>query len=236
GRVLVGVVGLRQPPDVVVAVEGTGAVAAADADLQVQRLVLGVPHLVQPLLAEVRLSVQCGRCGGAQRPFGGEEDRVAERGGVGELQVVAGVEPPAQHVDRAADLLQRGVGDDVAVRFEVGRGVHGRLGVVEVRGLAAGLAGDHVRPVPLHLVERHTVGDRLAVQGRGVGDAEVRRAAGGAAADLDVVRAGGVQAGEGDRVHRLVLGVPRTPAGAVHLAGQHRVPGRVDDVEGDVAD
>ena len=154
---------------------------------------------------------------------------------MGELQVVAGVEPPAQHVDRAADLLQRGVGDDVAVRFEVGRGVHGCLGVVEVRGLAAGLAGDHVRPVPLHLVEGDAVGDRLAVEVCRVGDGELRRGSAGAAADRDVVAARCAYPGEGDRVDRLVLVVPPAPAGT-DLAGEHLGTGRVHHGEGGAAD
>jgi hypothetical protein len=48
-----GVVRLRQPPQVVIAEERASVVARTDSHLQVQRLARLVPHLVEPMLAEL---------------------------------------------------------------------------------------------------------------------------------------------------------------------------------------
>jgi hypothetical protein len=105
GRVLVlgagvRVVHLRLAPQVVVA-EVVRLVALADADLEVERLGRGVPHLVQVRGAVLRLGGQRGRGRRAERQVGGVEQVVGVRGGEGELEVVAGVEPAALRVDRA---------------------------------------------------------------------------------------------------------------------------------------
>ena len=98
----VGVVRLRQAPDVVVADDR--AVALADADLQVQRLGAVVPHVLEPVDAERRLSgvVRCGRPGAELvREIADvglhHADDVADR--LRELQVVTGIPPAAGSVD-----------------------------------------------------------------------------------------------------------------------------------------
>ena len=54
----VGVVDLRQPPDVVVAADRSAAVAVADSDLVVERAAGVVPHLVEPVQPEAGLGSQ----------------------------------------------------------------------------------------------------------------------------------------------------------------------------------
>jgi len=83
---------------------------------------------------------------------------------MGELEVVAGVEPAARRVDRAAGPGEVGVGDDVAAAALEGRGgVDGRVGVVQVGGLALQGAGDHIAAVALGLEEGHAVRHELPV-------------------------------------------------------------------------
>ncbi len=96
---VVVVVGLRQPPEVVVAGERAGAVAGADPHLEVERLALAVPHLPEPVQPVARLGGQRLRCPVAEQTGAREQQDVVVRRGVGELQVVAGVEPAAGHVD-----------------------------------------------------------------------------------------------------------------------------------------
>jgi len=226
GRGGVGVVDLRQTPQVVVAVV-RGLIALADADLEVERLGRRVPHLVQPGGAVLRFGGQRRRRLGAEGERGGVEQIVGVGGGEGELQVVARVEPAALHVDRsgagdryqvAADLV---AGASVAVGDEVRGLVHGRAGVVLVRGLAIQARADERGAVALVLVEVHAVGDQRAVEVGGVLDLEGVRGGGDLPGDGDVVRTVRGHGGEVDRVDVGVGGVPRALTRRGDAAARH---------------
>ena len=153
GRVVL-VVGLREPPRVVVAEERARPVAGADADLDVEGPAPGVPHLLQPLQAVPGLGEEGARCAPAQEPGAGEQQDVVVRRGVGELEVVAGVVPAALDVDRAADRAQPPVQDQVRTAGHPGPRVDRGVGVEQVRGPAVQRAGDDVAAVALVPVER----------------------------------------------------------------------------------
>ena len=109
GRRAVGVVLLREPPDVVVS--GDRVVAGADPDLVVERAGRVAPHALQPVDAEPSLALEV-RAGGAaaqqvrEPARAGEQhvDGVARR--LDELQVVARVPPASGGVDAPAERVR----------------------------------------------------------------------------------------------------------------------------------
>ena len=156
-----------------IAEERAVLVAGSDADLDVEDVPLGVPCLLQPALAEARLSSQ-GRWGAvteiALRRVH-EANRVG--GGVRELDEVAGVEPATLEIDRPVYGRQGVPDDDIAVRILVGRPVVDlQRAVMQVSGLAIECSGDHLRPVALCLEERHRVGNPGQEEGTRRADAE----------------------------------------------------------------
>ena len=100
------VLGLRQEPEVVVALDRVARVAGADSDLDVHHLGRRVPQLLQVAEPEAGLGRQ--RRVGAGEVAGGEQHQpVGVAAGIGELLVAAaGVEPAAGHVNRPADPVQ----------------------------------------------------------------------------------------------------------------------------------
>ena len=225
GRVAaaVGVVGLRQAPDVVVAERL--CVALADAHLVVQRAAAVVEHAQQPFHAEARLGREVrarrGRahlCGEVAHAGQQQVDGVAGR--LHELQVVAGVPPASGGVDRFAG--RREVAFEDAVAVDLRRREHARRLVVEVGRRRAQRRGDVLRPVALVLVERQRVGQRLFIQRGGRGDRERRRAGAGLAADAHRVAARRLHGVEVQRVHEAVAIAPRAQRRADRSAQRRR--------------
>jgi hypothetical protein len=215
-----GVVGLRQPPEVVVAPDHV--VAVADADLRVERPAPAVPHLVQPGEPVPGLGRQ-GAVAAPGRPLGRQQQRGGVAGCLGELQVVAGVEPAALDVHRAALLRQ-------AAHQHVVRGVHRGdvhrgVPVCEVRRLAVQDPGDLVGAVPLGLEEAHRPVDVRPVELRGPGDPEGGGRGRRRTAHDDPVGAGGPHGRQVERVDRRVARVPRPSTGPARAGQDHTAPG-----------
>ena len=222
-----GVVGLGQPPHVVVAQEAEALTAGAEPDLRVEDPVALVPDLVQPAQPVAGLGGQ-GAVPAVQAPLDDQQLGHRVGGGVGELDEVAGVEPAALDVHRAADRPERGRGHVAAVALEHRGGVH--------RGPAVGQVGrSAVQPprdlgaVALDLEEVDGVVDELGEQGLAAGDAERRRGR-GQAVDHDPVAAGPAQGAEVDGVHGPVAGVPAAGRPA-DPAREHGPPAVVHDPE-----
>ena len=182
----VGVVVLRQPPDVVVAHDRV--VAVPDADLVVERARPVVPHPQEPAGAELRLGVEV-RPAGASAHLRGKVADAHEQDGVGvgrrvdELQVVAGVPPAAGRVDPHAE--RREVALERAVAVDLRRAVCHGVGVVQVRRRRTKRGAHDRRPVALDAVERECVSDGSGVRatlrsrrGRWPGPAPDRRCSG----------------------------------------------------------
>ena len=157
------VIGVRQPPEVVVAAEGAGLVARADADLDVEGLALGVPHLVEPRQAVPGLVLDGLRRAPAEHPLAQEEQDVVVGAAVGELEVVAGIGPASGGIERSTDSVQVVVGHGVGVGQEVRPRVDLGVTIVEVGRPAVERAGDHVCAVALHLVELDPIAQERAV-------------------------------------------------------------------------
>ena len=154
GTALQPVVDLREPPHVVIG--KVAETAVPDPDLEVDDAPVHVDHPQEPpqtelrLGAEVRAAVREQARVIAERELHGHLD---ERGRVHELDVVAGVEPPALDVDRAGrhqGLRQMSVHVDGGL---VGR----RVCVVQVGGLAVQQPRDDVAAVVLLLEEGERV-------------------------------------------------------------------------------
>ena len=169
------VVALRQPPEVVVAAEGAGLVARADADLHVEGLAIGVPHLVEPRQPVPGLLLDGLRRAPAEHPLAQEEQDVVVGAAVGELEVVAGIGPAAGSVERSTEPVQVVVGHRVGVGQEVRPCVDLGVVVVEVSRLAVECTGNDIGAVALHLVELDPFPQERAVDRAGAGDPEVRR-------------------------------------------------------------
>ena len=142
------VLGLRQEPEVVVAVDLR--VAVADPDLDVHDLLGRVPQLAHPPQPELRLVPQRGGGRPAGVPRGQQQQRVRVARREAELLVpAAGVEPAAGDVHRSADLGE--AADQVVVAVVLRRGVDGGARVREVRRLTV----EHRRaPRPRRLARR----------------------------------------------------------------------------------
>ena len=148
------VVDLGEPPHVVVGVVAEAAVA--DPHLVVHDAPVHVDHLQQPPQAELRLGAEVRAAVREQARVVAERElhgHLDERRRVHELDVVAGVEPPALDVDGAGRhqrLRQMPVHVDGGL-------VRGRVRVVQVGGLAVQQPGDDVATVVLLLEERERV-------------------------------------------------------------------------------
>jgi hypothetical protein len=117
----------------VVAHEPEALAAGAEPDLGVEDPVALVPDLVQPAQAVAGLGGQ-GAVAAVQAAPDEQHLRRRVGGRVGELDEVAGVEPAALDVHRAADPLERGRRHVAAVAFEHRGGVHGGVAVGQVGG------------------------------------------------------------------------------------------------------
>ena len=223
---MVPVVALRQPPQVVITVEGTGRVARADAHLQVQHLVPLVPHLGQPVEAVPRLAQQRPRRRAAELARGREQQDVCVRGRVGELQVVAGVEPATGDIHRAADPMQPAVGDHVRSSLEVRPCVDVCMTVEKVGRPAMQPGAHHRSTVTLHLVEPRAVTKNTRPHACGGGHPEPGRPD-LRAREREPVPAGVPYSIEVQAVDVAVVAAPR-PA-AMHGRREDAVPGRVQD-------
>ena len=225
------VVGLRQPPAVVVAEEGALLVTGADADLDVQRAGGRVPHLREPVEAVARLGHE--RLGGATAELAGagEQQHVVVRRRVRELQVVAGVEPAARDVDGTARPGEVGVEDQVAARLHAWPLVDVGTVVEQVRGLAVQRSGDDQLAVALDLVEEHAVAEPRAEEGNGAQHAEPRGGGPDGAGHHDPVATGGPQPVEAEPVDGGVVGVPPTDGSCRHGAAEPGVTLGVHDAE-----
>ena len=175
-----GVVGLGQPPHVVVAHEPEPLAAGAQPHLGVQDPVALVPDLVQPPQAVAGLGGQ-GAAASVEATLDDQQLGHRVGGGVGELDEVAGVEPAPLDVHRAADGPEGGRGDVAAVALEHRGGVHRRVPVGQVGGPAVQLPRD-VGAVALDLEEADGVGDQPAEQGPSARHPERRRGSGPAGA------------------------------------------------------
>ena len=169
------------------------------------------------------------RC--AQQPGAGEEDDVVVRRGVGELQVVAGVGPPAFHVDRPADAGEVLVGDQVLAADHVRPGVDVGLRVEEVRRLTVERPGHLVVAVALVLVEGDPEADHRAEQPACTGDLEPRRRGPHRAGGPHAVRAALAEGAEVEPVDGGVRAAPGARGPARHAAGQRDPAVLVDDPE-----
>ena len=132
-----------------------GPVARADPDLEVAGCGAGRPTSSSASAARSRASASSG-CGRAvaEQPGAGEQQHVVVRRGVGELEVVAGVEPAALDVDRPADAVEvggRGSGPSRAP--SAARRRPPACASFRWDGLAVERAGDDVRAVALVAVE-----------------------------------------------------------------------------------
>ena len=230
-RALVVVVGLGQPPDVVVA--GVVVVRLAGADLVVQRPGPLVPHPLQEVQPEPGLAgeVRAGRSRAGGSRAGGcrarpgahlrrahliwergdalQQDGLGVAGRLHEVQVVPGVEPAAGRVDPHPGRVLGQAALEVAVLVNRRAAVGHRAEVVEVAGRAAQRGVDEVRAVPLVLVEVERVGQWPRVKLRGRADREPRRGRGRVAQDPDPVPARRPDAGEPGRPYPAVALAPR---------------------------
>jgi hypothetical protein len=186
-----------------------------------------VPDLVQPPQAVAGLGGQ-GAAASVEATLDDQQLGHRVGGGVGELDEVAGVEPAALDVRRAADPRQRGRRHVAAVALEHRGGVHRRVPVGQVGRLAVQLPRD-VGAVALDLEEADGVGDQPAEQGPAARHPE-RRRGGGQAVDHDPVAARPAQPAEVDAVHRPVAAVPAAGPRA-HPAREHGPPAGVDHRE-----
>ncbi len=224
GTALQPVVDLREPPHVVI-----GEVAEApvpDPHLVVHDAAVDVDHLQQPPQAELRLGAEVRAAVREQARVVAERElhgHLDERGRVHELDVVAGVEPPALDVDRAGrhqGLRQMSVHVDGGL-------VRGRVRVVQVRGLAVQQPRDDVAAVVLLLEERQRVGQEVVEDRGSAADLERRRRGARGLEHVDT-RVG--ERVEVDLVHVSVAIVPHASvradrSGEGHDAGRLR-PGR----------
>jgi hypothetical protein len=220
------VVGLGQPPHVVI--RPYGLVARADADLGVEGPAVLVPHPVQPGQPVRRLGRQflhVRQVALREQQFG---DRVG--GGAGELEEVPRVEPAARDVGPVTGRGQPLVEQLGALLVVVRIGVDGRVLVGQMGGPVRQAAGKHVGSVALCLQEADVVPDERGHQLVGVGDPEGGGAAGRGPGQDDAVGAGGVQRGEVGGAHGGVLGVPAADGGSEPPRRDHFVLG-VDDLE-----
>ncbi len=213
GRRAVGVVLLREPPDVVVS--GDRVVAGADPDLVVERAGRVAPHPLQPVDAEPALALEVRAWGAAAQQVreparAGEQhvDGVARR--LDELQVVARVPPASGGVDAPAERVE--VALEVAVRVDCRRRVGHRAPVVQMRGRAPQRRGHVVRAVPLVPVEGERVREGSRVELRRGRDA--KRGRGGARTALhgDRVRARLPDGSEVERVDEREATAPPSAA------------------------
>ncbi len=189
-RAVIVVVGLGQPPDVVV--REVKVVRLAGSDLEVQRPGPLVPHPLQEVQAELGLGGEADPLGPAagrlaavpmpaaakhsgerRDPLQHHADRVAGR--LDELEVVAGVEPAAGGVDPHPGGVLAQAAAEVAVRAHVRRPERHRARVVEVSGRGPQGAADECWPITLVLVERQRVCHRAGIQAGGGADPEPRR-------------------------------------------------------------
>ena len=187
-----------------VAVERARLVARADADLEGEHARARVPGLAQEAQPEARLGRERGGRSGAELARGGQQEHVGVGDRVRELDEVAGVQPAALEVDGAAERLERGADDDVAVAALVaGPGVPRSLRSLTVRRLAVSGPARR-RAVALGLEERDDVGDAAAEQayaqaatrsGTAVSSPPAYRS------DADAVRPGVVSALRSSRLH-----------------------------------
>ena len=234
---LVAVVGLGEPPQVVVAVEGAGAVAGADPDLEVEGAGPGVPHLAEPVQPVAGLGRERRGCPTAQEAGAGEEQDVVVRRRVRELEVVTGVEPATLHVDLPpGEGMEPTVGDQVGAGRHVGPAVHGRVPVVQVGRPAVQPAADDVPTVALGLVEGDAGVQDRPEQPPGAGHLEPRRGGLQGARAHDPVAARPVEAAEVEAVD-VGVGLVPGPGGRVrHAAAEDDVSGAVGHLEGAVPD
>ncbi len=224
----VGVVGLGQPPDVVIAADRAAAVPVADPDLVVERTGGVVPHLVQPVQPELGLGFEVAvGLGQLHRvsPHRRQQHRLGVAGRVHQLDVVARVEPPAGDIVGSAE--RRRVAGQRVIAID-GRAVHRRVGVVGVCRLAVEHRPDHVGPVPLGLIEPHRVSQERRVQQRVAGDPKPRRQRPRRAGDDDVGPADGPGCAEIDRAREPVATAPRRQRRA-HPPAQDRAAVGVHD-------
>ncbi len=205
----VGVIRLRQPPDVVV--PRRARVPRADAHLVVESAGLVVPHAQQPFDAEAGLLREVrprGLRAHLRREVAHADqlkvDRVARS--LHELQIVTRIPPAAGGIDGFSQACQFAL--ELAFSVDCGSAVgRGRL-VIEVGGRRAQRGGDEVRPVPLALVEGQRVCQRLFIERARWRDREDRRGGRRAAGDLQAVVAGCPRGVEVERVDMAVAPAP----------------------------
>ncbi len=214
-----------------VTVEGAGAVSRADADLDIEPAVPGVPHPAQPGEAVPGLRPEGCRCPVAEHPLAEQQQHIVVGRAMGELQIVAGVVPAARDVDPATERVQVLVGDGVGAGDEMRPGVHPRAPVVEVSGPAVEGSADDVRAVALHLVEPHAVVQQRAVDRLRAGDAEERRPCRDLATGDEAVSPGLVQVGEREVVDGVVARVPPAHRLVRRAAAPDHRAARIDDDE-----
>ncbi len=130
-----GVIRLRQPPDVVIALDA--AVARADSDLIVESARVVIPHLLQPVEAELDLGceITLGRArahlvGEIAQTYSQYGHRIAV--GLHELDVIASIKPAAGGIYRRA--RRRRAAGDVVAAVEGRRVIHARVLIVQVGG------------------------------------------------------------------------------------------------------
>ena len=128
---VVVIVGLREPPDIVVA--GGRVVPFADPHLVVERAGPVVPHPQEPIRSEPGLPREVRRRPRAhlrgEVPDTRQQDRVGVAGRLHELQVVAGIPPAAGRADPRAERMQRPP-EFAAVGVVAGRRVGHRVAIV----------------------------------------------------------------------------------------------------------
>ena len=236
GMPSVPIVGLGQPPTVVVAAERPRPVARADPDLQEQGPVLRVPHLGQPRQPDPGLGDQPSRRARAQEARAAEQQHVVVGRRVGELQVVAGVEPTARDVHRPTDPVQAPVEDQVRAALHPGPPVEERPPVVEMRRPAVEGTGDDVCAVALVPVEGHAGAQDPAEDVAGPAYPEPGGAGGDLSGRLDAVATGSVQPAQFQSVHRGEACVPRPGRARGHATTQNDVPRVVGDAVPGVLD
>ena len=236
GPVIV-IVGLGQPPDVVVG--EVVAVRLARAHLVVERAGALVPHPPQEVQAEFDLAGEV-RARGPRADFPAhlpgerrdalEQDRLGVAGRLDEVQVVPGVEPAAGGVDPHPGRVFGQAALEVAVVIDRRGAVGHRAEVVEVAGGAAQRSVDEVRTVPLVLVEVERVGQWPGVEPGGGSDREPWRGGRGVAQDPDPVPAGRPDLGEPGGPHPAVALAPGAEVLPGHPGGGYRAgPGPDQD-------
>ena len=167
----VGVVGLRQPPDVMVT--DRLRVTGSDADLVVHGLGGVIPHLHQPVGAELRLGGEA-RAGLVREVADQQQHQVdGVTRGLHELEVITGVPPAAGGVHRHTERGQA-AGEAARRGLVVRRQVRHRVLVVEVARRRPQRRRDVVRAVPLVLVEGQRISHRASVDVLGRVDPERR--------------------------------------------------------------